>query len=128
MSEPGHTIKHMIESPGPAIGIDSTSGCGAAAGSGEQGLPLERLEAEICQLAGHPAAATCRFLVLVGDFDARRGWASWELPSCAAWLAWKCQVAPALQALRAACGDMEHRSMRPPGARIAGLAAAGASE
>ena len=57
-------------------------------------MPLERLEAEICELAGHLAAATCRFLVLVGDFDARRGWASWELPSCAAWLAWKCQVAP----------------------------------
>ena len=23
-----------------------------------------------------------------------RGWASWDLPSCAAWLAWKCQVGP----------------------------------
>ena len=57
-------------------------------------MPLERLEAQICELAGHLAAATCRFLLLVGDFDARRGWESWELPSCAAWLSWKCQVAP----------------------------------
>ena len=56
------------------------------------GLPLERLEAQICELAGHLAAATCRFLVLLGDFDARRGWASWEMNSCAEWLSWKCQL------------------------------------
>ena len=41
-------------------------------------VPLERLEAQICELAGHLAAATCRFLRLVGEFDARRGWADWE--------------------------------------------------
>jgi hypothetical protein len=55
-------------------------------------VPLERLEAQICELAGHLAAATCRFLVLLGDFDARRGWASWEMTSCAAYLSWKCQM------------------------------------
>jgi hypothetical protein len=55
-------------------------------------VPLERLEAQICELAGHLAAATCRFLVLLGDFDARRGWASWDMNSCAAWLSWKCQM------------------------------------
>src|SRR5580704_10807032 len=55
-------------------------------------VPLERLEAQICELAGHLAAATCRFLVLLGDFDARRGWADWEMNSCAAWLSWKCQM------------------------------------
>jgi hypothetical protein len=55
-------------------------------------VPLERLEAQICELAGHLAAATCRFLVLLGDFDERRGWASWEVTSCAAWLSWKCQM------------------------------------
>ena len=57
-----------------------------------EGVPLERLEAQICELAGHLAAATCRFLVLLGDFDARRGWASWEMSSCAVWLSWKCQM------------------------------------
>ena len=46
-------------------------------------VPLERVEAQICELAGHLAAATCRFLVLLADFDARRGWASWEMGSCA---------------------------------------------
>jgi len=55
-------------------------------------VPLERLEAQICELAGHLAAATCRFLVLLGDFDARRGWASWDMNSCAEWLSWKCQM------------------------------------
>jgi HNH endonuclease len=55
-------------------------------------VPLERLEAQICELAGHLAAATCRFLVLLSDFDARRGWASWEMNSCAQWLSWKCQM------------------------------------
>ena len=63
-----------------------------AATAAVAGVPLERLEAQICELAGHLAAATCRFLVLLGDFDARRGWASWEMSSCAAWLSWKCQM------------------------------------
>ena len=57
-------------------------------------MPVEHLEARICELAGHMAAATCRYLLLVADFDARQGWAQWEVASCAAWLSWKCQVAP----------------------------------
>jgi 5-methylcytosine-specific restriction endonuclease McrA len=60
----------------------------------DQQEPLDRLEERICELAAHLAAGTCRFLQLVAEFDARQGWASWDLPSCAAWLAWKCQVAP----------------------------------
>ena len=59
---------------------------------GQDPVPLERLEAQICELAGHLAAATCRFLVLLGDFDARKGWADWEMTSCAQWLSWKCQL------------------------------------
>jgi hypothetical protein len=57
-------------------------------------LTAGQLEARICELAGHLAAATCRLLIYVGEFDARRGWAAWEMPSCAAWLGWKCQLAP----------------------------------
>jgi hypothetical protein len=79
-------------------------------------LPLEHLEARICELAGHLAAGTCQFLLLVADFDTREGWASWEMPSCAAWLSWKCQVAPgtareqvrvarALKELPVTCGE-----------------------
>lgn len=56
------------------------------------GPPLEWLERQICDLAGHLAAATCRFLVLLGDFDAREGWRAWDHPSCSAWLSWKCQM------------------------------------
>jgi 5-methylcytosine-specific restriction endonuclease McrA len=56
------------------------------------GPPLEWLERQISELAGHLAAATCRFLVLLGDFDAREGWRAWDLPSCSAWLSWKCQM------------------------------------
>lgn len=52
--------------------------------------PLERVEAELCTLAGQIAAATCRFLVLLGDFDAREGWAGWNVRSCAQWLSWRC--------------------------------------
>jgi hypothetical protein len=57
-------------------------------------MPMERLEARICSLAGHLTAATCQFLLLVAGFDAREGWAGWQMPSCAAWLSWKCQIAP----------------------------------
>jgi hypothetical protein len=79
----------------PARPATSTPpGAAASPAPGAAGMPLERLEAQICELAGHLAAATCRFLTLVGDFDARNGWQSWDLPSCSAWLAWKCQLAP----------------------------------
>ncbi|MGD0560780.1 MAG: DUF222 domain-containing protein [Streptosporangiaceae bacterium] len=57
-------------------------------------VPAERLEAEICALAGHLAAATCRFIELIGDYDERGVWAQWEMRSCAEWLSWKCQLAP----------------------------------
>jgi len=63
-------------------------------GDNPRAMPMEHLEARICELAGHLTAATCQFLSLVADFDARQGWASWEMPSCAAWLSWKCQIAP----------------------------------
>lgn len=53
---------------------------------------IESLESQICELAGHLTAATCRFLLLLAEFDRREGWASWDMPSCAAWLSWKCQM------------------------------------
>jgi len=90
--------------------------------------PLERLEAEICELAGHLAAATCQFLVLLAEFDAREGWADWGVSSCAAWLSWKCAVAsgtarehvrvarslPALPVIRAefAAGRLSYAKVR----------------
>jgi hypothetical protein len=75
-------------------GSTSVSESAAVLASGDAPEPLERLEARICELAGHLTAATCQFLLLVADFDERKGWLAWEMPSCAAWLSWKCQIAP----------------------------------
>jgi hypothetical protein len=52
--------------------------------------PLERLEAELVELAGQIAGATARFITLVGEFDAAEGWRDWGMKSTAHWLAWKC--------------------------------------
>jgi hypothetical protein len=80
----------------PSSRGDSTSASASVAMlvPGDPPQPLERLEARICELAGHLTAATCQFLLLVADFDERKGWSAWEMPSCAAWLSWKCQIAP----------------------------------
>ncbi len=81
-------IKYMFDTTVQECGSGSTIPTSGDTVS----VPLARLEAQICELAGHLTAATCRFLVLLGDFDDRRGWASWDMSSCAAWLSWKCQM------------------------------------
>ena len=53
---------------------------------------MEELEREICELAAHIAAATCRWLQLVAEFDRRGGWADWGAKSCAQWLSWRCSI------------------------------------
>lgn len=53
-------------------------------------MPLERLEAEITTQAGHLAAAECRWLLAVAEYDRREGWGQWGCCSCAMWLGWKC--------------------------------------
>ena len=53
-------------------------------------VPTERLEAQITELAGHLAAAECRWLGLVGEFDRRQGYEAWGCISCAYWLSWQC--------------------------------------
>jgi Domain of unknown function (DUF222)/HNH endonuclease len=58
-------------------------------------LPLEWLEREITELAAHINAATCRWLVLVGEFDHREGWADWGCRSCSHWLSYHCGLSPA---------------------------------
>ena len=97
MSDPRTIVKYMfdIREPGsvPGSTIPVPDAPAPVPGDPAPGpVPLERLEAQICELAGHLTAATCRFLVLLADFDARRGWASWEMNSCAQWLSWKCQM------------------------------------
>jgi hypothetical protein len=57
-------------------------------------MPAERLEREITELAAHVNAATCRWLLLVGEFDHRGVWAEWGCRSCADWLSYRCGVSP----------------------------------
>jgi hypothetical protein len=57
-------------------------------------LAEEQLEAEITLFAGHIYAAACRWLLLVGEFDRREGWRSWECTSTASWLSWQCGIDP----------------------------------
>src|SRR3954454_24675330 len=52
----------------------------------------DELEAEITSLASHLAAAMCRWLLLVGEFDRRRGYERWEARSTAHWLNWRCGI------------------------------------
>jgi len=97
MSDLTVNVKHMFDTMQPDTKQPDTTPApvpvpASGPGPDPDRVPLERLEAQICELAGHIAAATCRFLVLLGDFDARRGWESWEMPSCAGWLSWKCQM------------------------------------
>jgi hypothetical protein len=54
----------------------------------------ERLEAEATTLAAHIAAATARFLEVVGELERRRSWESWEARSMAHWVSWKCGLGP----------------------------------
>jgi hypothetical protein len=58
-----------------------------------EALPTERLEQEISELAAHIHAATCRWLMLVGELDRRTSWAEWGCRSCAEWLSLQCGVA-----------------------------------
>jgi hypothetical protein len=62
--------------------------------AGSSGLSVDELERQICQLAGHIAAATCRWLMLLAEFDDRNGWWGWGTKSCAHWLSWRCSLAP----------------------------------
>lgn len=60
--------------------------------SDEDQRPLEMIEREITELAAHVNAATCRWLLLVAEFDHRMGWATWGAKSCAHWLNWRCGI------------------------------------
>ena len=57
-----------------------------------ESMPLERIEAEITELAGHLAAGECRWLLLVAEFDERRGHEQWGSRTCAHWLSWHCAL------------------------------------
>ena len=56
------------------------------------GRPLAEVEREICELAAHLAAAMCRWLLLIAEFDERGGWQADGILSCAHWLSWRCSI------------------------------------
>jgi hypothetical protein len=58
----------------------------------ESSETTERLEAEVCTLAGQIAAATCRFVLLIAELDRREAWKEWGCASMAHWLSWKCAL------------------------------------
>jgi Domain of unknown function (DUF222)/HNH endonuclease len=51
---------------------------------------LDELENQITELAGHLNAANYRWLMLIAEFDRRKGWWDGRLHSCAHWLNFKC--------------------------------------
>jgi hypothetical protein len=55
--------------------------------------PIHELAADICTLAGRINAANHRWLLLIAEFDRRKGWAESSTQSCAHWLNWKCGIA-----------------------------------
>jgi hypothetical protein len=55
----------------------------------EEADRLEELGDEIATLAAHLHAATHRFLLLVAEYDERRGWEPCGFRSCAHWLAFR---------------------------------------
>jgi len=57
-----------------------------------ESMPLERIEAEITEGAGHLAAAECRWLLFVAEFDRREGWMAWGCRGCTQWLSWRCGI------------------------------------
>src|ERR1039458_8281754 len=58
-----------------------------------EAMAMERLEAEITQSAAHLAAAECRWLLMIAEFDHRDGAGSWGCTSTAHWLNWRCGLA-----------------------------------
>ncbi|MEA2386852.1 MAG: hypothetical protein QOJ22_1026 [Thermoleophilaceae bacterium] len=57
-------------------------------------LTIHQLADEITTLSAHIHAATCRWLLLVAEFDRREGWGDEGCKTCADWISWKCGMAP----------------------------------
>ena len=60
-------MNELLTLPSPHADITPDDVAAAVPVPGDAPEPLERLEARICELAGHLTAATCQFLLLVGS-------------------------------------------------------------
>ena len=54
---------------------------------------IDQIASEICTLAGRLNAANYQLLILIAEFDKRKGWSDSMTQSCAHWLNWKCGIA-----------------------------------
>jgi Domain of unknown function (DUF222)/HNH endonuclease len=88
-SDDRRTIEHMFVEGG-AKAKESVQAVGPQLAD----APTEWLEREIGDLAAQIAAATCRWLGLVAEFDRRAAHEAWGFHSCGAWIAWRCAIDP----------------------------------
>src|SRR6185436_10451675 len=81
---------------------------------------LDRLGDEIAELSGHIEVAVARLLDLIGEFDARGGWAN-GFKSCAEWLSWRVAwifpLPTSAFAWRVPCRSSSSSERRSPAAR-----------
>jgi hypothetical protein len=75
-----------VDDPAPLLSPVSESIADAS-------LSTDELGSRIVALSGRLAAATCRFLLLVAEFDARDGFCRFGMASTAAWLQYACGTA-----------------------------------
>lgn len=66
----------------------AAEGVDAAGEESERGV--DDIAYELGTLAATLAASTCRFLLLLAEFDRRRGWSQHGVGSCTHWLSWRC--------------------------------------
>lgn len=67
-------------------------------------IPISALEDELVVLAGQLAAGTCRWLLLLAEFDRRQGWAFAGIRSCAHWLSIRLAISPSTARAHLAVG------------------------
>ncbi len=79
---------------GTALETRAAKGQLPPSGVALEGAPIEWIEREIGELAAHIAAAMCRWLELVAEFDRRAGHEARGFHSCGAWVAWRCSIDP----------------------------------
>jgi hypothetical protein len=82
----------------------------AISDSGAERASLDELGSQIVAVAGRLAAATCRWLLMVAEFDARDGCARFGLASTARWLSHACGLShrTALEHVRVARALVAH--------------------
>jgi len=57
-------------------------------------VPIGRVEDELVVLAGQLSAGTCRWLLLLAEFDRREGWGGFGIRSCVHWLSIRLAISP----------------------------------